>query len=274
MNAEDAIKNEDPQLALSALQQQVRAEPSDPKLRVFLFQLLSVLGQWERAATQLKVCGELDAGALAMVNTYASALQAEAVRHQVFAGKRQPLLLGKPQRWVALLLEALRLAADGHVDQSQSLRNDAFEQAPAVPGRLDDVPFTWLADADPHLGPVLELIFNGGYYWVPMELIRSINLDEPSDLRDLVWAPAQIVWANGGDAVALIPARYAGTDRSEEPKLLFAKETRWTDLGNDLYQGVGQRMLATDNGERGLLQIRRIEFDVPDVAEAVAESGS
>lgn len=263
MNAEEAIKNNDPETALAALQQQVRSHPSDPKLRVFLFQLLAVLGQWERAATQLKVCGELDDGTLAMVNTYAPALQAEAVRREVFAGKRQPLLLGKPQRWVALLLEALRLSGHGHVGQSQALRNDAFDQAPAVAGRLDHVPFSWLADADAHLGPVLELVFNGGYYWVPFELIRSINIDEPADLRDLVWTPAQIVWANGGDAVALIPTRYAGTEETGDPSLLLARETRWTDLGGDLYRGQGQRMLATDAGEHGLLQIRRIELDAP-----------
>ncbi len=263
MNAEEAIRNNDPQAALAALQQQVRANPSDPKLRVFLFQLLALLGQWERAATQLKVCGELDDGALVMVSTYATALQAEAVRREVFAGKRQPLLLGKPQRWVALLLEALRLSAAGHVAESQALRAQALEQAPAVPGRLDDGAFAWLADADPRLGPVLELVFNGGYYWVPFELIRSINIEAPEDLRDLVWIPAQIVWANGGDAVALIPTRYAGTEDRADPALLMSRETRWTDLGDDLYQGQGQRMLATDGGEHGLLQVRRIELDAP-----------
>ena len=32
-----------------------------------------------------------------------------------------------------------------------------------------------------------------------------------TDLRDLVWAPAQLTFSNGGETVALLPVRYAGT---------------------------------------------------------------
>ena len=39
--------------ALAALQADVRARPADPKLRVFLFQLLCVLGQWPRTHLSL-----------------------------------------------------------------------------------------------------------------------------------------------------------------------------------------------------------------------------
>ena len=73
-----------PREALALLQQQVCDRPDEPKSRVFLFQLLCVLGEWPRALTQLQVCGELDAGALAMVNIYRDALQCEAVREAVF----------------------------------------------------------------------------------------------------------------------------------------------------------------------------------------------
>jgi type VI secretion system protein ImpE len=261
MNAEDALKQNDPQAALAALTQQVRSNPSDPALRVFLFQLLCVLGQWQRAADQLKVCGELDAGALAMVNTYRAALACEGVRREVFAGRRQPLLFGRPEPWVALLLQALRLGADGHLDQSQALRAEAFDSAPASAGRLDNEPFEWIADADPRLGPMLELIVNGGYYWTPFAAIARLDLEAPSDLRDLVWTPAQVTWANGGQTVALIPSRYPGSEDSGEPRLMLARGTRWEDRGQDLFQGLGQRMLATDTGERGLLETRRIELD-------------
>jgi len=44
--AEQHLKDGDPAAALAALQELVRAHPSDAKLRVFLFQLLCVLGQW------------------------------------------------------------------------------------------------------------------------------------------------------------------------------------------------------------------------------------
>ena len=66
--AEQLLAAGDPAGALKLLQQQVRGAAADAKLRTFLFQLLAVLGQWQRALDQLKVCGELDAGTLAMVN--------------------------------------------------------------------------------------------------------------------------------------------------------------------------------------------------------------
>jgi type VI secretion system protein ImpE len=108
----------DPAQALAALQAQVREKPGDAKLRVFLFQLLSVLGQWERAMAQLEVCGELDHGTLSMVNTYREAIKCEAVRSSVFAGKTTPVVFGQPAAWVAMLIEALGQDAQGQSAQA------------------------------------------------------------------------------------------------------------------------------------------------------------
>ena len=52
---------------------------------MFLFQLLGVMGQWERAATQLKVAAELDP-AMPMVQTYREAIRCEWCADEVFAG--------------------------------------------------------------------------------------------------------------------------------------------------------------------------------------------
>ena len=77
--AEQSLKNGDPVGALAQLTQQVRSAPADPKLRVFLFQLLCVLGQWDRALNQLNVASGLDPGALAMAQTYGDAVRCEAI---------------------------------------------------------------------------------------------------------------------------------------------------------------------------------------------------
>ena len=58
--AEDSLNQGNLTQALAELQDQIKKEPSNPKLRVFLFQLLAVSGQWERALVQLKVLGGLD----------------------------------------------------------------------------------------------------------------------------------------------------------------------------------------------------------------------
>jgi type VI secretion system protein ImpE len=248
--------------ALQALTAQVRSHPSDAPRRVFLFQLLAVLGQWERAQNQLKVAGELDPANTLMTGAYRVALAGEMQRAEVMAGRRSPVMIGEPEPWVALLLQALKLTAEGRVAEAQTLRGEAFEQAPATAGSIDGVPFEWIADADPRFGPCLEVITQGGYAWAPFSRIQSLSFDEPSDLRDKVWAPVQITWSNGGQAIGFVPCRYPGAEAAGDPVLALARRTDWTDLGHDLQVGTGQRMLATDEGDHALLDVRSITFDL------------
>ncbi len=250
----------DPAQALAALQAQVREKPADSKLRVFLFQLLSVLGQWERAMAQLEVCGELDHGTLAMVQTYREAIKCEAVRGAVFAGKTTPVVFGQPAAWVAMLIEALGQEAQGNLAQAQHLRANAFEQAPTTAGSLNGEAFDWIADADSRLGPVLEVVLNGRYTWVPFDSLSAITVEAPEDLRDMVWAPVHLTFSNGGDSVALVPTCYPGTREQPDGKLKLARATEWLPAGTDQYVGLGQRILSTSSAEMGLLEAREIKL--------------
>src|SRR3954469_7859685 len=111
--AEEELRNGDPAAALKRLQEQVRTRPDDSKLRVFLFQLLCVLGQWERALNQLEVASGLDDGTLAMAQMYGAAVRCEAMRRDVFDGRRSPMIFGEPDQWLALLIESLPTAGKG-----------------------------------------------------------------------------------------------------------------------------------------------------------------
>ena len=241
--------------ALAALQNQVRSEPSNPKHRVFLFQLLSVMGQWNRALTQLNVAGELDATALAMVQTYREAIQCEALRADIFAGKRAPLIFGEPQDWIGLMVEALRIEALEPA-RAAALREQAYEAAPASSGSIDGEAFAWLMDADRRLGPVLEAVVNGRYFWIPFSRIARIEIDPPTDLRDTVWTAATFTWANGAQAVGLVPTRYDGSAEAGDDAVRLARRTEW--LGE---RGLGQRMLASEAADYALMDVRVIEFD-------------
>lgn len=264
MLADEILREGNAKEALAKLQDQVRKDPSNPQYRTFLFQLLAVLGEWDRAMTQLNVVGDLDDATLAMVQTYREALRCEALRTEIFAGARSPLLFGQPAEWIALMTEALRLTADGKIIESQAIRNRAFEEAPATSGTIDGTPFSWIADADGRLGPILEAVINGHYYWVPFHQIRTINIEEPADLRDLVWMPAYFTWSNGGESVGLIPTRYPETHASGDQALLMSRKTEWMDKGNDLYVGLGQRMLTTDAADYPLMDIREIVLDTQE----------
>jgi len=258
MRAEELLHQGDLSGALAELQQAVRSDPANAKLRVFLFQLLCVVGDWERALTQLEVAGELDTLNLAMVQTYREAIRCELFRQRVFNGETSPLIFGDPPEWTAYLLEALRLTASGEHAQANELRARAFELAPATPGSIDDTPFTWIADADARLGTMLEIIVNGRYYWVPFQRLTTIDIEPPEDLRDLIWVPAHLTLENQGETVALIPSRYPGSERSEDTQLQLAKKTLWDAPAEGVFLGAGQRLLTTDIDEYPLLNTRKI----------------
>lgn len=272
MTPEEYLKRGNLSAALEALQNQVRKQPDDPKLRIFLFQLLAVLGQWDRALTQLNVAGDLDDGALAMVIMYREVLNSEAFREQVFQGQRDPVIFGEPRQWIALLLQALKLTATGDDEQTGTIRASAYEQAPAVSGKIDGDAFEWISDGDSRLGPVLELIIEGRYLWAPYDQIQAITLEPPEDLRDCVWMPAHLQWSNGGESYGVIPTRYPDSQRQEDTLLALSRKTVWEKRGEDAYIGLGQRMLMTDQGEYPLMDARSIEFDA-SISTDSPESG-
>ncbi len=274
MFAEQSLREGSLDETLTQLQDQVRKDPANASHRIFLFQLLAVLGDWNRAATQLKVAGELDAGTLAMVQTYREALRCEVLRADIFAGRNTPLVFGQPEKWVALMIEALRPSAEGDHAGAQSLREEAFELAPTTTGSIDGQAFEWIADADQRLGPILEVVVNGAYYWVPFDRIREIRVEEPADLRDLVWTPVQLTWSNGGGTVGLVPTRYPGSESSEDSLVRLARRTEWSEPAPGIYVGLGQRMLATDSAEFPLMDTRLISLDTNEDPEAAGETGA
>lgn len=247
--------------ALKLLQDQVRANPGDVKLRIFLFQILVVMGSWERAFSQLSVCRELDAITLPMVQTYQEVIRCEMLRNRVFQGETTPVIFGQPQQWLALLIESLKMAAKGNYSESLELREQAFEMAPTISGSLNGESFAWIADSDTRLGPIFELIVNGKYYWAPSENISAITLEPPVDLRDLVWLPAQLTWTNGGSAAAFIPARYPGSEASSDASLSMARKTEWLEESPGHAFGLGQKVYTTNDQDYSLFDIRDIRFD-------------
>jgi type VI secretion system protein ImpE len=266
MDARETLRSGDPVAALSQLKEEVRKAPRDPRLRTFLFQLFCIGGDWDRALTQLTVASELDPLALPMAQTYRATILCERLRERVFAGARTPTVFGDPEPWMSLLIEANRRLAAGADTDAAGLRDDAFEQAPAVAGSIDGRPFAWVADADQRLGPMLEAIVDGKYWWVPFHRLRSMVIEAPADLRDQVWMPANFTWANGGQSVGFVPTRYPGSE-SAEADLALARRTEWREQG-DWSLGLGQRMFATDAEEVSLMDLRRLEITQPPDATA------
>lgn len=263
-SAEKALYDGKPEATLKILQNEVRSNPSDPKLRIFLFQLLIILGKWDRSLAQLDVAAELDPSALAMKQTYRELINCEILRKDVFDGRKVPLIFGQPENWMAFLVESLILNGQNNRDQSDILRNRAFYEAPACSGFINDQSFSWIADADMRLGPVCEAIINGRYYWVPYHQLCKLEIFEPEDLRDSVWMPVYFEFNNGGQSEGFIPTRYPGSEFNVDASIMMARKTEWIEFNPNVYHGLGQRVLATDIGDFALMNVREIRFNNSD----------
>lgn len=258
--AQQALKQGDTAEALRLLQQQIRANPQDAPLRIFLFQLLCVVGQWDRALNQLTVISELDREASPMVQTYREVIRCEVLRAAVLKGTKAPLLFGEPQPWLALLIEAMLREGRGDVADAEQLRARAFDEAPATRGSAGEHAFEWIADADSRLGPVLEIIINGKYYWLPFSRLSRIEFEAPVDLRDTVWLPAQLTLATGAEAVGFVPTRYPGSEGAAAGYQL-SRLTDWQEPHPGYFTGLGQRMFMAEALELPILDLRVLELE-------------
>ena len=234
----------------------IRSKPADASLRMQLFRLLVVTGQWDRAETQLDVAGNLDSSLAMTVLAHRHALNCERFRQQVFAGKHAPLFLGEPDRGSALLAQALAVAPE----QAFALRSEAFDLIETQAGSIDAQPFEWLSDADSRIGPHFEIYLDGKYFWVPARRIEKIEFSQPDDVLDLVWAKCQLTVRGGAAQAMLMPARYPASESSTDDAIRLAKRTDWLPIEAEHYSGLGQRMFASDANEIALLDCRVIDF--------------
>ncbi len=251
--ADDLLRAGDLDGARRVLVETVRRDPGDVPARLFLFQLLAVAGDWARSRTHLTALAQLSPEAQMLSVVYGQAIDAEATRAAVIAGRERAIIHGGSD-WADGVAEALHLAATGDARADDAYAR-AFDAAPDTPGTIDGAAIDWIGDADPRFGPVVEAIIGGRYGLLPFDAIAKLTSEGPKDLRDIVWYPVEITLKAGPRVAALLPARYPGL--SDDPAERAARATGWTPAGH----GVGQRLwTASDEEDRGLLSVRLLEL--------------
>ena len=245
----------------AALVEIVRAKPADEQARMFLFQLLCVTGEWDKARVQLLALAQLSPEAQMLSVAYNQVIDAERQRALIFKGAAEmPLLIGQ-DGWAQGVARGISLLSKGDFGNAIAARNEAFDNAPDMPGMIDGQHFVWLADADGRFGPTFEAVIAGRYGLVPFDQVASIKSEGPRDLRDTVWYPVQIAFRNGQSVAAFLPARYPGSEASANAAEKLGRMTSWTDREWG-QEGSGQRLWMFSDGEdRGLLELHNIVFD-------------
>ncbi len=248
--------------AIAGQKAAIRQQPTVPELRFLLFQLLSLAGDWAGATNQLAAQRKLLNAESPFLTLLEGLVRAEVTREQVFRGEAPPRILGEPPAWVASLARALELSAKGRHEEAEALRGAALEAAPGVSGVLNDLAFAWLMDGDSRLGPLLEIVLNGSYFWVPQSRVRSLAIEPPEQPRDLVWAVAQITLETGAALPAFLPARYPHAAQWPDDALRLARRTDWQSSVKECFEGQGQRVWMTDAAETSFLEARSLQFNL------------
>lgn len=216
--------------AIEALGAEVRDNPTDARRRTFLFELLCFKGDYDRAEKQLNVLADGSPDSRVGAVLYFSALHAERVRQDLFAKKDYPVVI-----------------AEGN----------------SRGGTMNGQPFETIEDADPRVGPRLELFAAGAYLWIPFEHIESIEIEAPKRLRDLLWAPALVrtgpAFKEKELGEVLLPVLAPFSWKHSDDNVRLGRATEWAEV-EGISVPFGQRLFSVDGEDVPLLDIRKIEF--------------
>jgi len=238
MNAKELYQAGKIEEAIQALATELRNDPTDIRRRTFLFELLCFVGELDRAEKQLDILSDLSKEAGMGTLLYRSAFQAERLRREMFDKKTFPQTTAEP------ITQAI-------------LNGTAFET---------------VEDADPRIGPRLEVYAAGSYLWLPLAHIASIRMEAPKRVRDLIWIPAILKTGpkcGGLDlGEVMIPALTPFAFRNADNSVRLGRQTVWEEA-DGIAAPAGQKLLLVDGEEFPILEVRTLEF--PVASEAAAE---
>jgi type VI secretion system protein ImpE len=237
MSAQELFKAGKLSEAIEALGVEVRDNPTDARRRTFLFELLCFKGDYDRAEKHLNILADATPDSRVGAILYFSALHAERLRQDLFEKKDYPVapVSGNPRG-----------------------------------GTINGQPFEMLEDADPRVGPRLEIFAAGAYLWIPFEHIESIELEAPKRLRDLLWAPALVrtgpAFKDKELGEVLLPVLAPFSWKHSDDNVKLGRATEWAEV-DGVSVPSGQRIFSVDDEDFPLLDIRKIEFTPAEGAE-------
>jgi type VI secretion system protein ImpE len=230
MTAQELFRAGKASEAIQKLVGEVRDHPTDSVRRTFLFELLCFNGEYDRAAKHLDVLARDSNGAELGALLYKSALAAEKSRMELFRSQNYP---------------------------------KAADSAPRS-GSVNEKHFESLSDADPRIGPRLEVYAAGQYLWIPFEHITYIEMPPPRQLRDLLWAPALVrtgpAFRDKELGEVLVPVISPFSFEHPDEAVKLGRATQWQPR-DGVEVPLGQKMLLADDEEIPFLEIRSIAFD-------------
>jgi type VI secretion system protein ImpE len=263
MNAKDLVAAGKLSEARQQLIQDVKSKPSDSAKRTLLFQVLSLLGEWDKADKHLETMVSLNPDLLTGAQVYKNLTNAERQRKEVLEGKAIPGFLTQAPSYFELYLEAWDKVKQGQPEEAAHLYGQIEESRPAPCGTVDGKSFEGFTDTDTFLSAFMEVMMHDRYVWVPFESLRELSISEPKTLFDLMWVPARFLTWEGLNANCYLPVLYPDSYLHEDERIKLGRITDWVSLGQGFWRGVGQHVYRIGEEELSLLDIREAVFTFP-----------
>jgi len=260
MNPRDLIKAGRLIEARQELTREVKSNPSDAARRTLLFQVLSFLGEWDKADKHLDMMVSLDPKLETGAQVYKNLTNAERQRKDVLEGKRAPGFLTNAPAYLELYLVAWEKVRQKKFDEAAALYAQIEEMRPEVCGTLNGKPFEGFRDTDAFLSVFLEVIMHDRYIWMPFECLGELSVVEPKTLFDLLWVQARFLTWDGVNVNCYLPVLYPDSFLSEDERIKLGRMTDWAPLGDGFWRGVGQHVYRIGEEEISILDIRDVVF--------------
>jgi type VI secretion system protein ImpE len=247
--------------AVEACAAELRQEPTNARRRFFFAELLCFQGEWERADKQLEMLQQQDPKHAVHTTLLRQLIRAEMARHEVFTQGRVPDFIVEPSPSLVLHLRALVSLRDGDVQAAKALLADAESQRAAVGGYCDGTQFDDIRDLDDLTAAFLEIVTAAGqYYWLPFELVSSLDFSPPKRPRDLLWRPVHLELHGKPSIDGFVPTLYVGSSESGHDELRLGRATKWSDADAGPVRGSGLRMVLLGEEDKTILEIGSIRF--------------
>ncbi len=261
MDLKELIKSGELRQARAKLVAAVKASPADQGARFLLFQALACMGEWDKARRHLEIIATQDPGRQAGVQVYLDLIQAETERIEIAHTKRSPSFLPEPPEYLEIYENACQNLHKGRFQAAKAGFLEINNRRPPVSGMLNNKPFSGFQGTDTRLSCFLEAFVHERYLLLPFEFIRELILSPPKNFLDLLWASAQITTWEGLTLNCFLPVLYTETFLRPDDRLRRGQMTDWIDLGEKIFQGVGQHVFQLDEEDIGILEIQQIIFN-------------
>jgi type VI secretion system protein ImpE len=218
--------------AIQALGVELRDNPGDVKRRTFLFELLCFAGEYDRAQKHLDVLAGQGPDSATGALLYRAALNADRMRSDLFSKRDYP---------------------------------EVHASDVPVAGTLNGQPFESIEDADPRIGPRMEIFAAGQVMWLPLAHVASVEMEAPKRLRDLLWSPALVrtgpAFKGTELGEVLMPALSPLSFRHQDDAVRLGRSTVWEEQEDGDIIPFGQKMLLVDGEDFPLLELRKLEIN-------------